>query len=297
MSFLGFFLKSRLMGRDIPLIASFKLTYQCNLACLACPFHLRSEEDGSSMDMKTACESLDRLAEMGCPIVVFEGGEPLLWSDGYFNLNDLVVYAKERFACVAATTNGTFSLHVPTDILWVSMDGTRNVHNHLRSGSYDQVMRNIATASHKKLYIHITLNKLNWKDLPDLVRTVAAVPTVKGITLQLFYPYNQGEEPLALSKEERRDALKKVIELKASGFPIQNSAWSLNAMVNNSWKCRENLLANVNPDGSITTGCYVKNRGTVECSQCGFTPVAEASGAYAFVPESILAGMRIFLCR
>jgi hypothetical protein len=130
-----------------------------------------------------------------------------------------------------------------------------------------------------------------------MVRTVSAIPTVKGITVQLFYPYNQGEESLALNKEDRREALHQIGGLKVSGYPILNSYWSLNAMIDNSWKCREGLLANVNPDGSISSGCYVKNRGTKDCSQCGFTPVAEASGAYALVPGSIMAGMRIFLSR
>jgi len=247
------------------------------------------------MDMDTACDCLDRLADMGCPIVVFEGGEPLLWSDNYFRFSDLVLSARKKFACVAATTNGTLPLDVPTDIIWVSVDGTRDIHNHLRNGSYDLVMENMKTAKHKRIYVHITLNRLNRKDLPDMVRTVSAIPTVKGITVQLFYPYGQGEEPLALEQEDRSQTLRSVLELKNSGFPILNSAWSLNAMADNSWKCRENLLANVNPDGSISKGCYVKNRGVVECGQCGFTPVAEASGAYSLVPESILAGMRIFL--
>jgi MoaA/NifB/PqqE/SkfB family radical SAM enzyme len=247
------------------------------------------------MDWNIACSSLDRLAETRCPIVVFEGGEPLLWADHPYTFSDLVLYAKNRFACVGVTTNGTLDLDVPTDILWVSIDGTRDTHNLLRSNSYDSVLENLKRTKHRRLFVHFTLNKLNWTDFSRCAQTISALPAVKGITVQLFYPYDQGEEPLALSLEERRLALQKVWSLKAEGYPIMNSSWSLMAISDNSWTCRENLLANVDPDGTISVGCYVKNRGPVVCSQCGFTPVAEASGAYAFIPGSLMAGMRIFL--
>lgn len=293
----GFFLKSRILGRDIPLIASVKLTYRCNLACRACPFHLLAGKPGAHMTWDVACRSLDSLSESGCPIVVFEGGEPLLWTDSSHTFSDLAQYARKRFSCVAATTNGTVDLNVPTDILWVSVDGMRKNHNALRSGSYDRAIENIRSSGHPRLYVHVTLNKLNWRDLPEIVETVAAISTVRGVTIQLFYPYNQGEDALALSPVERLEALNTALFLKRAGYPVLNSSWGLRSMMGNTWTCRERLLANVNPDGGMAVGCYVKDRGEVVCSQCGFTPVAEASGAYALLPGPLLAGMRIFLAR
>lgn len=293
----GFFLKSRLLGRDIPLIASFKLTYRCNLACGACPFHVLAGGPGTHMTWDVACSRLDSLSRGGCPIVVFEGGEPLLWTDGSRTFSDLARHARRRFSCVAATTNGTVALDVPTDILWVSVDGMRDTHNALRSGSYDLVMENIRSSVHPRLYVHVTLNRRNWRELEGIVQKVSAMPSVRGVTIQLFYPYNQGEEPLALSPEERLSALTTALRLKRNGYPVLNSAWGLKAMIDNTWTCRERLLANINPDGGMQSGCYVRDRGEVACSQCGFTPVAEASGAYALLPGPLLAGMRIFLAR
>lgn len=294
---LGFFFMSRFLGRDIPLIASLKVTYRCNLACRACPFHLLAGRPGTHMTWDAACASLDSLARRGCPIVVFEGGEPLLWTDRGFTFSDLARYARTKFACVAATTNGTVSLDVPTDILWVSVDGTRETHNALRSGSYDRLMHNMRLSAHSRLFVHTTLNRLNFRELPSIVRTAAAEPAVKGVTLQLFYAYNQGEEPLAMSRDERVEALNTALALKKAGYPILNSKWGIKAMMDNTWRCRERLLANINPDGGIAVGCYVRDRGEVVCSRCGFTPVAEASGAYALLPGPLLAGMRIFLSR
>ena len=293
--FLSFFFAAKILRRRMPLLANFKLTYQCNLRCAGCPFHLRSQEENSSMSWKKACECIDRLKNMGCRIVIFEGGEPLLWRDGNRRFSDLVCYAKKHVICVGATTNGTLGLDVPTDILWISIDGLRDTHNELRSDSYENVMSNIRASGHPRLLIHFTINRKNWRELDEVVRSLSAVEQIKGITVQLFYPYNRGEEHLALSSKERRQALMSALELKRKGYPVLNSRWGLNAMINNTWTCHDFLLANVDPDGRISTGCYVAGRGEVNCADCGFTPVAEASGSYDLIPGALAAGWRIFL--
>jgi Fe-coproporphyrin III synthase len=94
---------------------------------------------------------------------------------------------------------------------------------------------------------------------------------------------------LALSLEYRRAAIHKLLELKKSGLPILNSADRLKAMLDNKCPCHEDILINVDPDGTITESCYVKNRGEINCDACGFTPVAEASGAIDFIPQSLYA--------
>nr|HPJ97589.1 hypothetical protein [Syntrophales bacterium] len=116
----------------------------------------------------------------------------------------------------------------------------------------------------------------------------------KGLTLQLFYPYDQGEAALSLSPEERKLALESAIRLKKE-FPLINSAGVLRRMIDNSWSCRDDLLINVDPDGTITQGCYVKSRGDIRCRECGFTPVAEASEALNLKPASLLAGWKAYL--
>jgi hypothetical protein len=125
---------------------------------------------------------------------------------------------------------------------------------------------------------------------------LTAYSQVKGITVQFYYPYNgnDGSDPLALTPDERRQAIETVLRLKKEGFQILNSTTMLKAMVNNTWRCHEWLLANVEPDGKIFSGCYVKGRGQHDCRVCGFTPVAEASGAYDFFIKSIISGLSIF---
>ena len=135
--------RRKILRRDLPLLASFKLTYRCNLRCAPCPYHRREDASRAHIRWETATAALDALHRAGCRIVVFEGGEPLLWSDGTRTFSDLVRYARERFLCTAATTNGTLPLDVPVDVLWVSLDGTKETHDRLRSGSFDRAWENL----------------------------------------------------------------------------------------------------------------------------------------------------------
>ncbi len=290
-----FFWQRKIRRRSIPLLASFKVTYRCNLACLACPFHLRVDEEGAHMRWETAVKSLDTLSRLGTRIVVFEGGEPFLWQDGDRRLTDLVHHARRRFLRVAVTTNGTLPLTIASDILWVSLDGLKQTHDELRSGSFDRVLTNLKAANHPRLFVHCTLNRRNWRDIEAIAGLVRGLPAVRGMTVQFFYPYGQGEEDLALSPDERRAAVDRLLALKKQGFPVLNSSSRLRDMAHNRWRCHDDILINVDPDGSITAGCYVKSRGQVNCDACGFTPVAEASGALDLVPGSIRAGFRLFL--
>lgn len=296
-SFFDFYARTKLFGQRVPLLASFKLTYCCNLRCRACPFHQRAAGPDAHMSWETATAALQALSRQGCRIIIFEGGEPCLWQDGSRGLRELIRYARQLFLRVAVTTNGTFSLNLPADLVWVSLDGLPHTHDRLRSNSFDTVWSNLLSATHPHLFVHFTMNSQNWQELAPLLERLTAVPAVRGLTVQLFYPYGQGEEPLALSASERAAALHNAIELKRRGYPILNSTGRLRAMIANTWACHSHLLANVDPDGTISIGCYAQNRGKVCCPECGFTPVAEASGALDLIPGSIMTGWRTYIKR
>ncbi len=296
-SMIDFYFRRKVLQQAVPLVASFKLTYRCNLKCKACPFYRRAGEPGSHMGWDKAIATLYLLKGMGCRVVIFEGGEPMLWQDRRHDIHDMVMHAKRMFTCVAVTTNGTFPLDVNADVIWVSLDGTRQTHNRLRSNSFDKAWSNLKHTRHQKVLVHYTMNRMNWQEIGDLAGELSNLSSVRGMSVQLFYPYGQGEEDLMLSPEERRQAIEKVIDLKHMGYPIINSEKRLRAMIENNWVCHDGLLVNVDPDGTVVTGCYVKNRGKVDCKNCGFTPVAEASGALDMEPGSIIAGWRAFVSR
>jgi len=290
-----FFFRTKVLKQKVPLLANFKLLYRCNLSCRMCPYHLRKNEVNSCISFDSAIKVIDHLKKLGCQIIVFEGGEPLLWKDGSHTFSDLISYAKEKFLCTAVTTNGTFPLNIPADLVWISLDGTKEVHDRLRNSSFDKVMKNLKNTAHKKIFIHFTANRENQHDMETLFVELNKISSVKGITLQLVYPYNQGEEDLSLSYDERKSVIEKAIKMKKEGIPVLNSTSRLTAMIDNTWKCHDGIIVNADPDASITSGCYVKNRGEISCKECGFSPVAEASGALDLLPGSILAGWKIFL--
>lgn len=211
LSLAGFYFRRKILRQSLPLLASFKLTYQCNLACRACPFHIRAQNIGSCMNWGRAVALLAELHRIGCRIVVFEGGEPFLWRDGDRGLRNLIWYAKTLFLRVCITTNGTFPLDVPADVIWVSIDGLRETHNLLRSNSFDTIWENLLGAPHRNILIHYTVNRMNWLDVELLLKKIRDLPSVCGMTVQFFYPYGQGEEDLFLEGTERKKAIENLL--------------------------------------------------------------------------------------
>lgn len=279
----------RIARQRKPFLASCKLTYRCNLACQQCPFYCLPGEDPSFSQVQ---RTLDQLKERGSRIVIFEGGEPMLWRDGNHSIHDVVAEARRRFDCVGITTNGTIPLNVATDVLWVSIDGFRDTHNALRGAAiFDRVIENICASTHPRLYAHITINNRNWMEVPELIRQLSAL--VKGITVQLYYPYHHKDD-LFLDFEHRKVLLDRIIQMKQHGFPVLNSIPALQAMQENHWRCDDWLIDNANPDGSLSQGCYLRGRDDIDCARCGFSPHTEASLAYQGNLRAALAGTKIF---
>ena len=177
----AFFVRRKILGaKPSPTGQPFKLTYRCNLACLACPFHRRAAEERSHMSWQEALNALTALKKAGTPIVVFEGGEPFAWKDGEHGLEDLVCQARKDFPCVAVTTNGTFPLATSADLLWVSLDGLKENHDRLRSRSFDRVWSNLRTVRKQRFLVHFTINQENRQDLRPLLSKLRSVEAFPG---------------------------------------------------------------------------------------------------------------------
>ncbi|MFH1709188.1 MAG: radical SAM protein [Planctomycetota bacterium] len=285
----GWYIRS-LAGIRHPLLAGIKLTHACNLACAHCPFWRRP---GPTLGFDRLLQVMDELHGRGVRLVIFEGGEPLLWRDGTHAIHDAIAAARARFFRVGVTTNGTLPLSGDPDIVWVSIDGLQPTHDRIRGpGTFDRAMRTISGTVHPALYGHITINRLNQAEIGDLV--VRLAPLVKGITIQFHYPYGGGEEDLCLDLRERRPVLDRLMELKRRGYPVADSYACLRALRDNSWTCRPWMIASVEPDGTVREGCYARDRGPVVCGQCGFAAHAEISLAWKTDPGALRCGFDIF---
>jgi len=276
-------------GKRKPFLTSYKLTYACNLKCVQCPFHKYPQTQQTFHDI---VQTLDTLKSRGNRIVVFEGGEPFLWKDGRYTVEDVIQAARNRFLCVGMTTNGTQPLQASPDILWVSIDGTKQTHDLLRGkGVYEQALQNIHSSSHPRILAHITINAINVREIPSVIKELDTL--VKGFTIQFYYPYEEGLS-LLVSQIDRSWIIQELIALKAKGYRIYNSVSGLEALEKNTWQCEEWLIDNVNPDGSIQQGCYLKDRTEIHCSKCGFSPFTEMSLTYHLHPSAILTGFKVF---
>ena len=284
-----FIFRNHILQQGKPLLASYKLTYRCNLRCRQCPFYTMQNDE---VTYEQACRIIDQLYERGNRLLMFEGGEPMLWREGDYRVHDLVNYARERFFSVGMTTNGTQPLDVDTDVLWVSVDGLRETHNALRGAPvFDRIIANARASRHPRLYAHVTINSVNADEVPELLGFLNGI--FRGITIQFYYPYNHKDE-LFLDFDRRERLLDDLIAQKRSGVRILNSTAALKALKRNTWVCRDDLIDNANPDGSMQQGCYLKGRVDIDCSKCGFSPHTEISLACRGNLQAILAGMKIF---
>lgn len=286
--YLSYYLRS-LVGPKRPILGGMKLTHECNLRCAHCPFWKMS---GPSLSFEQAVSSMRTLRDWGVRIIIIEGGEPFLWRDGGYALENVVEEAKGLFFCVGVTTNGTFPIENGADIVWVSIDGLKETHDRLRGPSFDRIMANVRVSPHPRVFAHVTINSLNWQEIPQLIEFLTE--KVRGITIQFHYPYEGLDEGLFLPFDKRSEILGRLIEMKGEGFPLADSYACLEALKDNKWRCRPWMIASVDPDGRLTHGCYVKGRGEVACERCGFSAHTEISLAYSGVFESILLGDRIF---
>jgi hypothetical protein len=116
---------------------------------------------------------------------------------------------------------------------------------------------------------------------------------VDGFTIQFYYPYENNFK-FFLPLEKRIKILNKLKELKRNGYKILNSYSTLDNLKHNTWKCKPEGLINAEPNGTINHGCYIKNRGTINCKYCGFAAHVELSKALSLSLPSIMVGMKIF---
>lgn len=290
--FFHYYVQCRIFGRRSPILAGFKITHACNFHCRHCPFWSKAEP--TPLPFEKIVTIFSTLRNKGVRILILEGGEPFLWKDHARTIRDVVREAKKYFFSVGLVTNGTFPLDLPTDVLWVSIDGLKDAHAQIRGAAFERIVQHIEQSPHPNMLANITINTINHQNINDLVKYFSA--RVKGFTIQFHYPYD-GDTALCLSSEQKNNVLSELLGLKRQGYPILNSVTCLEALRNNSWRCEDWMIANVEPDGQINFGCYVKNRGAVNCSWCGFAAHTEISQAFQLHPGPMLSGIKIFKYR
>lgn len=204
-----------------PLVVPFQLTSKCNLDCKYCDFEGGEEE----IDFNKAKQFIKEISELGAEKVVFTGGEPFL----YDGLPNLVDQAKTKGLQININSNG---LLVPEkiekvkdiDLLVLSLDGRREVHDSLRgSQSYDSVMKAVDAARRFDVDMGFTsvLSKENLSELEWLLEKARDL----GIPIN-FQPVVCGPKgtdknnEIGLEKEEISVTVDKICKFKEENGKI-----------------------------------------------------------------------------
>lgn len=271
----GWFLKSK-VGAKRPLVNTMIINFNCNLRCRHCAISGNAEQlpSPSQMSWEDALREMRSFYEEGARVLFFEGGEPTLWRSGDRDLGDLIKAGHDTgYFVVGYTTNGTIRFFPESDVISVSLDGPREVHDAVRGeGVYDQLMSNLEGLSHPNVFANMTVMQQNQHALRATAQIVKDHGRIRGLMLNFITPPPQ---EVALSLEEKRKVVEEAIQLKKEGYPLLNTVRSLKDLLQEDFGdlCPHWVSAFVLPDCSHFHGCPMEN--TPSCKQCGFDAVRE----------------------
>ena len=86
-------LRHHLLGKRAPLICGLTLTNRCNLRCKHCRIPSRGARDMSREEVRNV---IDAYYDQGGRCLYLQGGEPFLWQDGEYGIEDIVKYAHDK---------------------------------------------------------------------------------------------------------------------------------------------------------------------------------------------------------
>jgi Fe-coproporphyrin III synthase len=270
----GWFLKSR-MGIKKPLVLTMVITYQCNLDCEHCLIrdNLDKIPQPHSIRYEEAVEEMRAFYDGGARILFFEGGEPTLWEDGERTLNELIMTGKEMgYYVTGYTTNGTANIFEASDVISISLDGPKEIHDRIRApGVYDRLMDNLEAVHHPNVFANMVISKVNIDYVEETVRLVADHDRISGIMINFLTP---PPHDIALSMEEKESVVKLAHGLKRQGLPVLNTTRALEELLIEDYGdlCPRWMSAFVMPDRTRYYGCPFAGE---SCKKCGFDAVRE----------------------
>jgi len=168
-------------------LVAWETTRNCNLACLHCRASATHGPFSGELDTQAALRLLDQIAEVGKPIVILTGGEPLLRPDIF----EIAQYGTNKGLRMVMAPNGTLitettvrqMIDAGIKRISVSLDGAaRESHDRFRGveGAFDGALRGIKLAKDAGLefQINTTITKTNLDEIPliqDLAVELGAV--------------------------------------------------------------------------------------------------------------------------
>ena len=289
-----YFARARLLGARGPLVGGINITSYCNLECVHCVYAAQSipREHLTRAQIEAMWATFRR---QGVRVLFLQGGEPTLWHDGDYGFNDLARDARKQFSQVACVTNAILPIDNPCDLVWISVDGSPEVHDRVRGeGSYARMARNVAESTNPNMYANLTLSRLNVDDLEACVEHIGReMPRLKAISINFEIPY-PGVEEHTLDYDQRAKAVDRIIALRRQGHPILNSPAALRLMLEPGWNTTHWLIRLAHPNGMVVEGCGARNVDPEICQHCGYGVMAEVQAIWRGNPGAIMDAFRLF---
>ncbi len=261
----GYLFKTKILRQETPFIGGLVINEKCNLRCKQCDVANRNIPDLTYGDIENG---LRIFHDKGIRSVFIEGGEPFLWRDGRYRLDDVVKLARKTgFHLVSLYTNGTFPIEVSADSVFVSLDGLKETNNELRGDSYDKAIGNIKNSKHPNIIINFTINTKNQEQIEDFCGEMRRIKQIRGIFFYFHTPY-YGFDELFLNLDEKRRVIKRISALKKKGYSIFNSSACLRGVYNDNWK-RPSGLCYVYADNKLYQCCRAFGNEQA-CKNCGY---------------------------
>ncbi|MDW7732854.1 MAG: heme b synthase [Methanolobus sp.] len=190
-----------------PRLIAWETTAGCNLFCRHCRGASTSERPEGELATKEAMQFIDEIAQMGKPILILSGGEPLVRDDIY----ELAEYATEKGLHVALATNGTLVTpevalklkDVGVRRISISLDGSNSrTHDDFRCmpGAFEGAMRGIDAIKKAGIgfQINTTITKRNLQEIPSILEMATEIGA-DALHIFLLVPTGRGKE---LEEEE-----------------------------------------------------------------------------------------------
>jgi len=278
----------KIFNSNTPLICGLVVTNRCNLRCRHCRVVNRKSDDLSFEEISTVINSFYK---QGGRSLYLEGGEPFIWRDRQYTLEDIVDYSHRiGFFTTIIYTNGTFPLETSADTVFISIDGLEKTHDFLRGETFNRIMKNIHESEHPSLYINYTINNYNKDEIQEFCEYIHKVNQIQGIFFYFHTPY-YGYDDLYLDRNQRNEILLKLLSYKKK-YKILNSRAGLKSAIRNDWK-RPLDICRVYEKGKVYQCCRFPGDPEL-CENCGYLSYAEINQTLKLKPSAILNALKYY---
>ena len=278
----------QIFNKKTPLICGLVVTNRCNLRCRHCRVVNRKSDDLSFEEISTVINSF---YQQGGRSLYLEGGEPFIWRDGQYTLEDIVDLSyRIGFFTTIIYTNGTFPLQTSADTVFISIDGLEKTHDFLRGETFNKIMKNIYESNHPSLYINYTINNYNKDEISEFCQYIDGVKKIQGIFFYFHTPY-YGYDDLYIKPGERNEILFKLLSYKKK-YKILNLRAGLKSAIRNDWK-RPLDICRVYEKGKVYQCCRFAGDPEL-CENCGYLSYAEINQTLKLKPSAILNALKYY---